>query len=452
MSRATRAARDPSLALARATTRAAMKIQQAFRRHRARRRGLDARVGGGAVEDAVSMVMRSESERVVRCGMLTIAWFAMSTGLALFNKETMGAKRGGFPAPLLLTATQFAMQYVFARVLIGSGFIEGEERRRGGREEVPSGTFWRALAPVGAAMGLDIALSNLSLVFITVSTYTVVKTSTIVFTLGLAFLFRFERPTWYLGAVVGAVVVGQVMSAEASNAQFNSVGFYICLASALMSALRWILSQRVMHRDKDEPGDHARGIKESYLVDHPVVFVYLVMPVMCGVVFTFSCLKERWWVTIPASPWFANSIDIFADFVIFTVWAMVAFCLTLAEFALLNETSALTIMMIGVLKDILAIVLGILIFGDKFGVGNVGGLILCILGVIGYNKYKLDVMKRKALANATRRGYDDDGDDGDGDGGGDGDDVPLVNIVAGGLERRPRESHHTASSDLTVHS
>ena len=100
-------------------------------------------------------------------------------------------------------------------------------------------------------MGLDIALSNLSLVFITVSTYTVVKTSTIVFTLGLAFLFRFERPTWYLGAVVGAVVVGQVMSAEASNAQFNSVGFYICLASALMSALRWILSQRVMHRDKD---------------------------------------------------------------------------------------------------------------------------------------------------------------------------------------------------------
>ena len=79
--------------------------------------------------------------------MLTIAWFAMYTGLALFNKETMGAKRGGFPAPLLLTATQFAMQYVFARVLIGSGFIEGEERRRGGAR---GGAEWDVLARVGA--------------------------------------------------------------------------------------------------------------------------------------------------------------------------------------------------------------------------------------------------------------------------------------------------------------
>lgn len=394
----------------------------------------------------MAVAMREARERALWCGMLACAWFAMSTGLALFNKEILGAKRGGFPAPLFLTAMQFAIQYGLAKMAIRFGMIDAAERRRGAREEVPSGVFWRALAPVGAAMGLDIALSNLSLVFITVSAYTVAKTSTIVFTLLLAFAFRFERPTWYLGAVVGMVVVGQVLSVEASSThggQFNSTGFFICLVAALMSALRWTLAQRVMHRDSDEPGDHARGIKDSYLVDHPVVFVYLVMPVMCGVVFTFSCIKEQWWVTIPASPWWGNVIDVFVDLIVFACGALVAFLLTLTEFELLNETSALTIMMIGVLKDVLAIVLGVIVFGDNFGFANIIGMTMCLGGVVGYNKYKLDLLKVRALtSNATDVENDADA-------------VPLVDMMglsSDGLERRQRESHRRMTNEITIYS
>ena len=101
------------------------------------------------------------------------------------------------------------------------------------------------------------------------------------------------RPTWFLGTIVAMVTVGQIMSVE-GDSQFNLTGFVIVIIAALMSALRWTLAQRVMHRDPNAPGDHATGIKSSHLVDHPVVFVYLLMPVMCVTVFIFSCVKEKW--------------------------------------------------------------------------------------------------------------------------------------------------------------
>ena len=398
---------------ARATHRAVVKIQNAVRRYmRAKRgRGRDGRDG----EDAATRAMRDVRARGLKCSLLVLVWFSTGTGLALFNKQILGVERGGFPCPIFLTSMQFAMQYAMARACLGAGVLEDAEKARGKREEVPSEVYWRNLAPVGAAMALDIALSNLSLAFITVSVYTVAKTSTIVFTLGLAFLFRFERPTWFLGGVVTLVVVGQVMSVE-GDAQFDVFGFIMCLIAALMSALRWIFSQRVMHRDRDEPGDHAKGIKDSHHVSHPVVFVSLIYPIMFVIVFTFSSLKERWWFAIPHSKWLASPIDVFVDLVVFACGASMAFCLTLAEFELLNETSAMSMMFIGVLKDIINIVCGMLLFGDKFGSANVVGLGLCMVGVVGYNKYKWEQLKLKALTS-QRRGDDSDA-------------VPLVEITS----------------------
>lgn len=381
--------------------RAVVKIQTSIRRYIRRKRAARAPM------DATEVVMDEVRGKTLKCALLALAWFSFSTGLALFNKQVFGQKRGGFPAPLFLTSMQFAFQFVFAKIAIGAGVIESAEREHGRREEVPYDVYWRALAPVGATMGLDIALSNLSLVFISVSFYTVVKTSSIIFTLLLAFWFRFERPSWYLFAVVAVVSVGQIMSVEGESS-FNVSGFFICLTAAFMSGLRWTLSQRVMHRNPDDPGDSAPGIKESHILEHPVVFVYQVMPVMCSVVFVFSCIKERWWISIPRSDWLNGPIDLLIDIVVVGCGATMAFLLTLSEFELLRETSALTIMMIGVVKDIVAIILSMVVFGDKFGMDNVLGLSLCLMGVVGYNKYKIEAMKIRALTQQNRRNRHDD--------------------------------------------
>lgn len=49
------------------------------------------------------------------------------------------------------------------------------------------------MVPNGVTTGLDIGFSNMSLVFITMSFYTMCKSTVPVFLLGFAFLWRIER-------------------------------------------------------------------------------------------------------------------------------------------------------------------------------------------------------------------------------------------------------------------
>jgi solute carrier family 35 protein C2 len=56
-----------------------------------------------------------------------------------------------------------------------------------------------AVIPNGCTTGLDIGLSNLSLVYITMSFYTMCKSTVPVFLLFFAFIWRIER--WALGSV-----------------------------------------------------------------------------------------------------------------------------------------------------------------------------------------------------------------------------------------------------------
>ena len=51
------------------------------------------------------------------------------------------------------------------------------------------------VAPSATAFAIDIGLSNCSLVFLTVTFYTMCKSSAPMFLLGFAFLLGIERPT-----------------------------------------------------------------------------------------------------------------------------------------------------------------------------------------------------------------------------------------------------------------
>jgi len=84
-----------------------------------------------------------------------------------------------------------------------------------------------------------------------------------------------------------------------------------------------------------------------------------------------------------------------------------AFGMTLSEFELLKTTSAITVMIIGTAKDLITIGASVVIYGDVLDAYNVCGLFLCLMGIIGYNNYKLQKMKKEALTGKT--GDIDDG-------------------------------------------
>ena len=199
---------------------------------------------------------------------LVVMWYTMSTALNIYNKKVIGHKYGvlggePFPLPMLMSAVQFAMQHVLARSLHGLGIrrqiraspAESQPHTVArllcsstGRavcvaEEPFSWATWkRTVLPNGVATGLDIALSNASYAFITLSFYTMCKSSSPLFLLLFAFIWGIEKPSWELAGTVSIISMGLLMLV-AGEVEFDIRGFLLVITAACMSGLRWTITQ-----------------------------------------------------------------------------------------------------------------------------------------------------------------------------------------------------------------
>ena len=364
-----------------------------------------------------------------KCVLLVLAWFGLSTALALFNKQLFGKRKGGFPAPLLLTSLQFFMQWLLAHVFL-TRVAPGMAPRR----PMPWRVFFARVAPVGVFMGLDIGLSNVSLVYVTVSFYTLVKTSSILFLLAFAFAFRVEPFSRRVVFAVATLALGEVLVVRGER-RFDASGFVLCLLAAACSGLRWVLSQTVLHAGKKtrratvevvNDGGNASGndgafrspwclfflaeddpstrLRRSHGMHSPPAILRAMMPAMASVVFAFSCFKERWWVTLPGSRWDpTDPIDLATDVGVALVGASVALLMSASEFELVKETSAVTVSVIGAAKDAVTVLASVVVFGDDFGVENVFGLAFVVAGVFAYNWHKRESEREATLSAARER-------------------------------------------------
>jgi solute carrier family 35 protein C2 len=349
---------------------------------------------------AQKIIERDTKWLYIKCFVLATLWFALSASLALYNKAVFSKK--GFPAPLLYTSCQFFMQWLLATAALQWPQLFNDEDKRfvtRGRPIIPTDSWSRTILPVGFFMGLDIGLSNISLVYITVSFYTLTKTTSLIFTLFVSFVTGMEKFSWTLTGIVLTVMLGEA-AAVIGETQFNAIGFFICLSAAAVSAVRWVIAQKVMHSSSSN----------KYGLHHPVILLYHAMPVMTVVTFSFSCVHEQWW---KAEKWnskqwsFQTSNEWIMAFATVLFGACMAFGMTLSEFELLKTTSAITVMIIGTAKDLITIGASVVIYGDVLDAYNVCGLFLCLMGIIGYNNYKLQKMKKEALTGKT--GDIDDG-------------------------------------------
>ncbi|KAI8469016.1 MAG: triose-phosphate transporter family-domain-containing protein, partial [Monoraphidium minutum] len=325
--------------------------------------------------------------RATWTGSMIISWYALSTLLSTFNKLMVGkelglGKRGPFPAPLLLSGVQFSVQTLLAKGVFGSGLMK--------RTATPMawGEWSRLVLPNGFITGLDIGLSNKSLVYITMSFYTMCKSTTPIFLLAFAFLWGLEQPSWSLAGVMCVIVTGLLLLVRGET-RFNATGFALVMTAACMSGLRFTLTQVLLH-------GHAGHGQAAF--GGPLEVLEALTPVMAVTTLTMSLLSESLWSTLPGSPYFdgLEGLAVTAAFV--CIGAVVAFLMVWAEFEVIRDTSALTFMIAGVVKEIITILAAIAIFGDDFGLLNGLGLGIAIFGVLLFNMYKL---RRLRDAGAT---------------------------------------------------
>ncbi|KAK9499879.1 hypothetical protein O3M35_002829 [Rhynocoris fuscipes] len=228
----------------------------------------------------------------------------------------------------------------------------------------------RKIAPMGFVSGLDIAFSNWGLEFITVSLYTMTKSTSIIFILFFALLFKLEEKSWYLILIVGMISGGLIMFTYKAT-QFDLMGFLLVLFASFSSGIRWTLAQFVMQRA--EMG-----------LSNPIDMLYHVQPWMFISILPFMIAFEA---GVGIHGWSMLKFPADLQLVWFTVFyisigSLIALALELCEYLVISKMSSLTLSVASIFKEVCTLVLAYEWNGDQMSKLNFVGLLFCMGGII----------------------------------------------------------------------
>lgn len=399
-------------------------LTQAERRKRRTRKRrstmLDERVaGGGNVGD----VKRTEDElakanlvRMYAVNALLIAlWYTFSISISVYNKWMFSKENLDFHFPLFTTSLHMVVQFVCASAVLfffpklrpgagsadphAQGYLqvdgnEEEQNRNERRNSPPPGSkgplmtrwfYFTRIGPCGTATALDIGLGNFSLRFISLTFFTMCKSSVLAFVLLFAFIFRLENPSWRLGAIITLMSAGVVMMVAGETA-FNALGFILVMTASFCSGFRWSLTQILLLRNP--------------ATSNPFSSIFFLTPVMFLALFLLALPIEGTANLIEGIHILAEAKGIVLGALIMLFPGALAFLMVAAEFALLKRTSVVTLSVCGIFKEVLTISAAGAVFGDELSPINVSGLIVTIASIAAYNYLKYRKMRSDAQKQA----------------------------------------------------
>ncbi|XP_014662079.1 PREDICTED: solute carrier family 35 member C2-like isoform X1 [Priapulus caudatus] len=292
---------------------------------------------------------------------LTVFYYGFSIGLTFYQKWFIS----DFHYPLSIVICHFVVKFIIAWLLrtIWQCWTSKE------RINLPWDDYFRRLAPTGICASLDIGLSNWSFEFITISLYTMTKSSCLVYILGFSILFRLEKFRWSLLGVVLTISGGLFLFTYRAT-QFNLEGFTMVMLASILAGLRWTLAQLVTQR------------KEMGL-SNPIDMIYHVQPWMIVGLLPLAIVYEGVPVATTEKLFREHNIYVALSQAAFTfLGGMIAFFMEMSEYMLLTSTSSLTLSIAGIAKEILTLVLAAKYNGDQMSSINLVGLMMLIAGIL----------------------------------------------------------------------
>ncbi|CAG8593899.1 9395_t:CDS:2 [Ambispora gerdemannii] len=303
-------------------------------------------------------------------------WYFFSTALSFYNKYLMGKNKFDLSLPILVSALHAAMHFAITSVLM-RGTCPAVYRKSSTENSKPlvsRQSYMSRVVPTAIAAALEICMSNASLVFITLSFYTMVKSSSPIWVLVFSFIFGLEQPRLLLVAIISIISLGVVLTV-AGETKFDLTGFTLVLGSAIISGLRWSITQMLLQKEEG--------------INNPIATLYYLSPIMCSLMIVLSLIFENPFARIANSEHFRDVATASRTLALMLSGGLLAFCMTIAEFALIKNTSTVTLSVAGISKELLIIGLSVLINHDKLTNINLLGLIISIFGIAAYNYYKI---------------------------------------------------------------
>lgn len=327
---------------------------------------------------------------------LVLLWYGFSVSLSVYNKWMFSEDHLNFNFPIMTTAGHQIVQTILASLLLSLNqfvaipLIPNRSNKQESLQHLENIclkskiiSYFKHIVPCATAGAGDIGFGNESYRRVTLSFYTMVKSSSLGFVLMFGILFALERATWQIFSIVGVMTVGVIMMA-AGEAHFQLIGFILVLAAAMCSGLRWSLTQILLRRSSGE---------SIWVTKHdPIRTILYLNPATGVLLFIMGIFVEGMGNIIHASLW--NDKGLILGSLLLILPGVLAFCMTLSEFVLLQRTSVLTLSIVGIAKEIVTIITATIFFGDNLTLVNVIGLIVTISSILAYNSYRyMEFMK-----------------------------------------------------------
>ncbi|CAP33345.1 Protein CBG14941 [Caenorhabditis briggsae] len=324
-------------------------------------------------------------EMVLRIALIAMLYYPLSIGLTFYQKWFIK----NYKLPLLVVSGHYILKYLFAVII---RFIY--ECVRAPRMRVSLRDQMRWLAPIGICASMDIGLSNWALEYVTVSLYTMAKSSSILFIVAFSLLLRLERWRNSLGFETGLIAAGLFLFTWKSS-QLDLTGLLLVELAAACTGIRWTVSQLVMQRD-----DSA--------VRHPLDMVAHVQPWMMIPIIPMIWLFEGAEINWNSVFSFQGHYDPWLVVGLISGGGLLAFCMEISEYLLLVNTSGITLNIFGIVKEVATLLLAHLINKDKLTELNICGLVLCLSGMLlhGMNKRRQRTHRPLPSCSTTSRSED----------------------------------------------
>lgn len=143
------------------------------------------------------------------------------------------------------------------------------------------------------------------------------KSSSLIFVLFFAFLFKLERFSLRLVGVILLIFIGVIMMV-ATETQFQALGFVLITSASALSGLRWSLTHLLLKSEK-------MGM------NNPAATIYWLAPMM-GVSLAVVSLVFEDWLAIIGSKFFDGLIPTLNTAVFMAIPGVMAFFMVLTEY------------------------------------------------------------------------------------------------------------------------
>lgn len=321
-----------------------------------------------------------------------LGWYVFSLLILVYNKWMFGSGLD-FRFPIIVTAFhQLVLVLISAFVLYLTPSLRPIVNENTNSNlsigsffrvfKISPITYARTILPCALASSGDIGLSNVSFRFVSLSLYTMLKTSSLVFVLIFGLLFKLERFNWRLVVIVLVMFVGVMMMVSKPSETVDenqSFGVILVLSASLISGLRWSFTQLLLKHNPHTP--------------NPISTIFYILPSMCVALLSCGLVFEGWGNFVLSEIWTIHGI--FGTLLLMLIPGVLAFMMTLCEFKLLSVAQVITLSIAGIFKELLTITVGTIVFGDKLSLVNVLGLGVTLIDILWYNWFRYSENEEK---------------------------------------------------------